>query len=52
MRLGSQIAVAVGRPVVTALIRPPPWEPPHAMGVALKIQKTNKQRNKKTPKTE
>ena len=34
------------RPVAVALIRPLAWEPPHAMGVALKKQ--NKQTNKQT----
>ena len=28
------------RPVAVALIRPLAWEPPYAMGVALKRQKT------------
>jgi len=36
------------RPVATALTRPPTGEPPYAVGVALKRQKTNKQ-TKKTP---
>ena len=30
------------RPAAVALIIPPAWEPPHAMGAALKRQKTNK----------
>ena len=34
------------RPVATALIRPLAWEPPYAMGVALKRQK-DRNRNKK-----
>ena len=32
------------RPAATAPIRPLVWEPPYAVGVALKIQKTNKQK--------
>ena len=50
MQLGSGIAVAVARPEATAPVRPLAWEPPYAMGVALKRQKTkNKQTtNKKT----
>ena len=39
--LGSQVAVAVCRPVATALIRPLAWEPPHAMGAALKSTHTH-----------
>ena len=35
------------RPVATALIRPLAWEPPYAMGVALKKAKT-KQKQKQT----
>ena len=31
-----------GRLVATALIRPLAWEPPYAVGVALKDKKTNK----------
>jgi len=38
-RLGYCIAVAVVRPVATALIRTLPWEPPYAAGVALKSKK-------------
>ena len=33
------------RPAATAPIRPLAWEPPHAMGVALKRQKTNNNNN-------
>ena len=40
--LGSGIAVAVVRPVATALIRPLAWELPYAAGAALKRQKTKK----------
>jgi len=35
-------------PAVTAPIRPLAWEPPHAVGAALKRQKMNKNKNKKT----
>ena len=37
--LGSRAAVAVA--AATALIRPLAWEPPYAVGVALRRQKTN-----------
>ena len=37
-------------PAATALIRPLAWEPPHAIGVALKRQKTKQNRTKKTVK--
>ena len=33
------------RPAAAALIRPLAWEPPCAAGVALKRQKTNRQKN-------
>ena len=36
------------RPLATALIRPLAWEPPYAMGAALKRQKNNKNKFKKT----
>ena len=36
------------RPVATAPIRPLAWEPPYAVGVALKRQKRQKQNQKKT----
>ena len=36
MRLGSGVAVLWRRPATTAPIRPLAWEPPYAMGVALK----------------
>ena len=40
MRLGSRVAVAVWyRPAATALIQPLAWEPPYAVGAALKRQK-------------
>ena len=35
-------------PAATALIRPLAWEPPYAAGVALKRQKTKKERKRKT----
>ena len=37
--LDPAIAVAVARPVATALIRPLAWEPPYAVGAALKKAK-------------
>ena len=48
--LGFHIAVAVAEAVVVAvagncsLIRPLAWEPPYAMGVALKNNNNNKKR--------
>ena len=36
----------LGRPVATAPIRPVGWEPPHAIGAALKKQKQKKNNNK------
>ena len=39
------------RPTATAPIRRLAWEPPYAMGVALK-SKTNKRTNKQKPKTQ
>ena len=66
MGLGSGIAVSCGidrrcgldlallwlwhRPAATAPIRPLAWEPPYAMGAALKIQK--RQKKKKNPKSQ
>ena len=38
-RLGSGVAVAWRRPAAAALIPPLAWEPPYAVGVALKRQK-------------
>ena len=38
MQLGSGVAVALARPVATALIRPLAGEPPYAMVAALKRQ--------------
>ena len=35
------------RPVATALIRPLAWEPPYAVGAALKRQKTKKKKKRK-----
>ena len=37
-------------PVATALIRPLAWEPPYAMGVALKDKKKQKKERKKKKK--
>ena len=39
MQLGSHVAVAVHRPAAAALIQPLTWEPPYAVGVALKKKK-------------
>ena len=41
--LGSVVAMAMA---TTALIRPLAWEPPHAMGVALKRENKNKKQKK------
>ena len=49
-RSGSDLAL-LGlwhRLAATALIRPLAWEPPYAMGAALKRQKDKKQTNEKT----
>ena len=35
------------RPVTTALIGPPAWEPPYAAGVALKREEKKKERKKR-----
>ena len=35
--------MALGKQAATASIEPLAWEPPYAMGAALKSQKTNKQ---------
>ena len=43
-RRGSDPALLWYRPAATALIRPLAWEPPYAMGVALKDQKTKKKK--------
>ena len=42
--LGSGVAVAVGRPVAAAPIRPLAWEPPYAVGEALTRQKKEKEK--------
>ena len=42
MRLGSGVAVALGRLAAVAPIRPLACEPPYATGAALKRQKTKK----------
>ena len=42
MQPGSDIAVAVGRLVAVAAIRPLDWEPSHASGTALESKKQNK----------
>ena len=46
MKLGTHIAVAVGRPVATVLIRPLAWEPPYAISAALKKKKKKKKKAK------
>ena len=48
-RRGSDLALLWlwCRPVATARITPLAWEPPYAMGVALKRQKNKKTKNKK-----
>jgi len=48
-RCGSDLALLWlwYRPVATAPIRPLAWEPPYAMGVALKGQKTKKEKERK-----
>ena len=48
-RLGSDPALLWlwGRPAATALIRPPVWEPPYAVGAALKRPKKKKGKRKK-----
>ena len=45
-RHGSDLALLWlwRRPAATAAIRPLAWEPPYAVGVALKIQKTKKKK--------
>ena len=49
--LRSRIAVGLWhRLAATAPIRPVAWEPPYAMGAALKGQQTKKQTNKQTNK--
>ena len=51
-RCGSDLALPWlwCRREATAPIRPVAWEPPYAVGVALKERKTNKQTNKTRPK--
>ena len=43
-RLRSSVAVAVSRLAAVALIRPLAWEPPYAMGVALKKKERERER--------
>ena len=47
-RCGSDLALLWlwHSPAATALIRPVAWEPPYAVGVALKRQKTKKKEKK------
>ena len=44
--LGSRVAVVLGRLVATARIGPLAWEPPYAVGAALKSQKRERIRYK------
>ena len=48
-RLGSTLLWLWRRPVATALIRPLAWEPPYAMGVALKGKKIKERKKKFSP---
>ena len=50
--LGSGIAWLWCRLAAISLIRPLAWEPPYAMGVALKRQKTKKNKKKKKKRRE
>ena len=43
-QLGSHVAVAAARPAAAVLIHSLTWEPPYAVGVALKRQKEKKQK--------
>ena len=53
LRCGSDLALLWlwRRPAAIALIRPLAWEPPNAMGSALKRQKDQKKKKKKKEKT-
>ena len=44
----KDLALVWYRPAATTLIQPLAWEPPYAMGSALKRQKKKKKRKKKT----
>jgi len=46
-RLGSGVAVALGRPVATAPIQPLAWEPPYAERAAQEMAKRQKKKKKK-----
>ena len=50
MRLGSFVAVALARPVATALIQPLALEPPYAAGAAQRNSKKTKKKKKKKRK--
>ena len=50
MRLGSRVAVALGRLAATALIRPLAWEPPYAAGAAQEIATTTTTKKTKDKK--
>ena len=39
MRLGSDVAMTAVRPAAAALVQPLAWEPPYAVGAALKSKK-------------
>ena len=45
-RLRSCFAVAVGRLVASAPIQPLAWDPPYALGVAIKRQNTKKKKKR------
>ena len=47
-RHGSDLEWLWHRPTATALIRHVAWEPPYAVGVALKSKKTQQQQQKRT----
>ena len=46
MCLGCHVGMALGKPAATSLIQPLAWEPPFAMGVAIKRQKDQKKKKK------
>ena len=50
MQLGSDVAMAVDRPVATAPIPPLAWEPPCAAGATIKRQKRKKERKREKGK--
>ena len=50
-QLRSELLWLWCRPAAVALIQPLAWEPPHAVGAALKRQKTNNNNNNNNNKT-